>query len=226
MACRLYQTLAAGAASLCLWGVSSLDAPACAAEAYSEDVVKAAYLYRFAGYINWPEREAPDTPFIVDVLGAPGVARELRRLLPTHPINNRVAQVREITGSGDWGDAQIVYVAAGHAQSLRTLNPVPGVHSMLLVTDEEEGLRDGGVVNFVTVDRNVRFEVSLAAADRWGLKISSELLGVAIRVQGIGRHSHLGCMRLNDAVEIAGPCESRIVRQAAPIGMRHPGTGA
>ncbi len=63
---------------------------------------------------------------------------------------------------------------------------------MLLVTDEEEGLEVGSVVNFLTIDRNVRFEVSLLAADHWGLKISSALLGVAIRVQGARRRPGAG----------------------------------
>jgi hypothetical protein len=53
-----------------------------------------------------------------------------------------------------------------------------------LVTDDNGGLSDGSAINFLTIDRNVRFEISLSAAERWGLKISSELLSVAIRVQG------------------------------------------
>ncbi len=146
--------------------------------------MKAAYLYRFAGYIDWPDRGSVETPFIIDVLGAPGIVQELRRLLPGHPVNGRVAQVREITDARDLGSARIVYVAAGHADLLRSLLPQASSASMLLVTDEEGGLSSGSTLNFLTVDRNVRFEVSLTAAQRCGLKISSELLGVAIRVQG------------------------------------------
>jgi hypothetical protein len=55
---------------------------------------------------------------------------------------------------------------------------------MLPVTDEDDGLNQGSVLNFVTVNRRVRFEVSLTAADRLRLKISSELLAVAVRVRG------------------------------------------
>ena len=57
------------------------------------------------------------------------------------------------------------------------------------VTDEDDGLNQGSVLNFVTVNRRVRFEVSLTAADRLRLKISSELLAVAVRVRGAPRHS-------------------------------------
>jgi hypothetical protein len=183
---RLGRTAAAGTVFGIL-AMSTLVPPLFAADAYSEDAIKAAYLYRFAGYVHWPEPGPSNAPFTIDVLGSPGIAKELRRLLPGHLINNRSPQVREITGTRDLGTAQMVYVGAGRAHLLRSLVPVPGRASMLLVTDEEEGLTAGSTLNFLTVDRSVRFEVSLTAADRWGLKISSELLGVALRVQGSQR---------------------------------------
>jgi hypothetical protein len=194
MARYLGRSAAAGAVFGIL-ALSALTSPLFAADAYPEDAIKAAYLYRFAGYVSWPEPGPGNAPFTIDVLGAPGVAKELRRLLPGHLIGNRAPQVREITGLRDLGTAQMVYVGAGRAHLLHSLVPVPGHGAMLLVTDEEEGLTAGSTLNFLSVDRNVRFEVSLTAADRWGLKISSELLGVAIRVQGTqgqqqGRSAH------------------------------------
>jgi hypothetical protein len=167
--------------------------PARAAETYSPDVVKAAYLFRFAGYVDWPERMPAGTPFIIAVLGAPGVARELRHLLPGHPINGLTPEVREITGAKDLGKPQILYVGEGRAEYLRTAMPAAELASVLVVTDEEGGLNAGSALNFITIDRRVRFEVSLTAADRSGLKISSDLLGVAVRVQGGGRQSRDAC---------------------------------
>ncbi len=207
--------LARVGAVFALLATSSLSSPTPAAEPHSEDAVKAAYLYRFAGYIDWPERRSLDTPFVIDVLGAPGIARELRRLLPGHPIRDRVAQVREITGSDDVGNARIVYVAAGHTALLRTLIPQASSASMLLVTDEENGLSAGSTLNFVTIDRNVRFEASLSAAARSGLKISSELLGVAIRVQGREGQSFLRCGPSSNIDEIRGICEPRMAHQGS-----------
>jgi hypothetical protein len=160
-----------------------------AAEAPSEDAVRAAYLYRFAGYVAWPDGAAADAPFVIDVMDSPAMARELRRILASHSINGRMTLVREVSRLQDVGNAQILYVAEGRAQLLRELRP-QGRSALLLVTAEEGGLGDGSVINFLTVDSNVRFEVSLAAAERWGLKISADLLGVAVRVQG--GHGQLG----------------------------------
>jgi hypothetical protein len=202
------------AAILGLLAISFFPSSARAAE-HSEDAVKAAYLYRFAGYIGWPEQGSVEAAFTIDILGAPGIARELRRLLPGHPINGHVAEVREVTGNHDLGNAQIVYIAAGHADLLRTLAPRASGASMLLVTDEEGGLSSGSTLNFLTIDRNVRFEVSLTAAERWGLKISSELLGVAIRVQGRAGQSFLGCGPPNGIDAIHGPCGPRVADQGS-----------
>jgi hypothetical protein len=167
--------------------------PAWSAETYSPDVVKAAYLVRFAGYVDWPDQVPAGTPFIIAILGAPGVARELRHLLPGHPVHGLNAEVREISGAQDLGKPQILYVGEGRAEYLRTAVPAGQLASVLVVTDEEGGLNAGSALNFLTIDRRVRFEVSLTAADRSGLKISSDLLGVAVRVRGGGRQSRDSC---------------------------------
>ena len=181
----------AGVALLSIFGGLAIGcSPVLAADSYSEDSVKAAYLYRFAGYIDWPADAAAGAPFTIAVLGAPGVAGELQRLLPGHPIKGGIAQVRQIKNAQDVGAAKILYVGKGHADILRSLNSRTILRSILLVTDEEGGLDSGGVLNFLTIDRRVRFEISVNAADRAGLKISSELLSVAVRIHGDRRQTH------------------------------------
>jgi len=218
---RSSRSIKAAGAILGLLAISFYPGLARSAE-FSEDVVKAAYLYRFAGYIEWPARGSPDTPFTIDVLGAPGIARELRRLLPGHPINGRVAQVQEITGNRDLGNAQIVYIAAGHADLVRTLVPQSSDAAILVVTDEDGGLSAGSTLNFLTIDRNVRFEVSLSAAARWRLRISSDLLGVAIRVQGRTSQSYPGCGPSGDGDAVHGPCRPRLADRGHRIARSNP----
>jgi hypothetical protein len=159
---------------------------------YPEEAVKAAYLYRFAGFIEWPGASSPN-PFVIDVIGAPGIARELRRILPGRPIHGVPASVREIAPDQPLGPAQIVYIAPGQAKLARALEVQKGHGPMLVVTDQQGGLDAGAALNFVTVDHTVRFEVSLQAAHRWGVKISSELLQVAIRVQSSDERSLNRC---------------------------------
>jgi hypothetical protein len=177
------------AACLFCWAVSP---PVRAQSAHSEDSVKAAYIYRFTGYVDWPDDSIAGHPFVIDVYGDPGLAAALKRLLPGHPINKQPAEVREVSRIQDLGDAQMLYVGPGHADFLRAVAAHQG-RALLIVSDDEQGLDLGSVFNFVTVDNRVRFEVSLTAADRVGVRISSELLSVAIRVHGGRRQSDYFC---------------------------------
>jgi hypothetical protein len=173
--------------------------PVLGATAYSEESVKAAYLYRFTQYIGWPDAAPADVPFIIAVLDAPDVAAELRRILPNHRIKNAPAQVREIARVQDLGAAQMLYI--GSAQFDRIRNAVAALQGrpVLVVTDAERGLAAGSILNFVMLEHRVRFEVSLPAADRSRLRIGAELLGVATRVEAPDHRSGIA-KSLNDVV--------------------------
>jgi hypothetical protein len=165
--------------------------PVLSAPPYSEDSVKAAYLYRFTQYIEWPDA-ATSGSFTIAVLEAPDVAAELRRILPNHRIKNSSAQVREISRMQDLGSAQMLYIGAAQIDRVRNVIAQLTARPVLVVTDAERGLAAGSVVNFVMLEHRVRFEVSLAAADRSRLRISAELLGVATRVEPPDHHEAAG----------------------------------
>jgi YfiR/HmsC-like len=195
--------------------------PAPAADTSSDDAVKAAYLYRFAGYVDWPDAGPAGEPFTIAVLGSPSVARKLRHLVPGHLVNGRAVEVRQLKGPQHLGEPQILYVGAGRVDSLRSI-----IHSLrskptLLVTDAADGLDAGSAVNFLTIDNRVRFEVSLTAAERSHLKISADLLAVAVRVLGGHRQSREGCLPLNPPDDIEGGCVTRDARNRPALSRHH-----
>jgi hypothetical protein len=169
--------------------VFAATAPSSATQTYSEDSIKAAYLYRFTQYIEWPESPPAGEPFTIAVLNAPGIAQELQRLLPEHPIKNSAARVRTIARISELGAAQVLYIGRTPVDRLRSMIASIGAGSVLVVTDNEKALEFGSMVNFVTRERRVRFEISLTASDKSKFRISSELLGVAVRVLGGSRPS-------------------------------------
>jgi hypothetical protein len=151
---------------------------------FSADAVKAAFLYRFASYIDWPQDAPVEGPFVIAVYGAESVAQQLDELLPKMAVNNRPTLVRRVTRASDLDGVHILYVGPKEplARS-RSVREAAIQLPILIVTDHEQGLDAGGVINFIEGTRNVRFEVSLAAADRARLKIGSALLSVAARVE-------------------------------------------
>ncbi len=77
----------------------------------------------------------------------------------------------------------ILYVGPDLTSRSRSLRTAAIERPILIVTDDARGLDAGGIINFVEASRNVRFEISLIAADRARLKIDSALLSVAARVE-------------------------------------------
>ncbi len=77
----------------------------------------------------------------------------------------------------------ILYIGANAFARTRALRARAIERPILVVTEDENGIDGGGVINFIEVNRNLRFEISLNAADRSGLKINSALLSVAARVE-------------------------------------------
>jgi hypothetical protein len=147
------------------------------------DEVKAAYLYKFVSYIDWPEAafSGADDPLVIGVAGADGVYAELSRVLVGRSAHGRPLQARRVLPGDPVERVQMLYVGdldlarSPWAQRLRD-RPV------LLVTESPGGLDAGGALSFVLVQDRLRFEASLRAIDRAGLKVSSRLLALAQRV--------------------------------------------
>jgi hypothetical protein len=169
-------------AALILAGAWVCIAPASAAQ-FSVDAVKAAYLFRFAQYVEWPGVQAGDAPFVIAVTGAEDVAVHLERLLYGMTVNGHRALVRRVANAQDLDGVHILYIGSKAFARSRPLRAAAIERPILIVTDDQNGLDGGGVINFIEVNRNLRFEISLNAADRSGLKINASLLSVAARVE-------------------------------------------
>lgn len=172
---------------------------------YSEDAVKAVFLYRFTGFIDWPPSAQPGSEFRIAILGSDGVADALNRLLAGHLIKDKPAHVYKIKRAQDLGNADLVYVGSERIEDLTAVTTLVAERPVLIVSSQNGALEHGSAVNFLLVDQHVRFEVSLPAASRAGLRISSDLLSVATRVLAGG------------ASIIDLPTGTRLAREAAAI---------
>lgn len=164
-------------------------APAFAANDASavEYQVKAAYLYRMAEYVEWPSSafERPDEPIRVAVVGSDALAEILAGMLAGRTANHRGFVVRPAAVGDDIEGAHIVFVGRREAASLKKVLGSLKSRPVLTVTETPDGLDNGSVVNFVPLDNRIGFEISLGAAERNGLKLSSRLLAVARRVEKV-----------------------------------------
>lgn len=150
--------------------------------------VKAAFLYKFLGYAEFPPGAFFDgtSPVIIGVTGSEDLAAELARVVAGRTINNRPVIVRALRDTEVHVPLHLLFI--GGTDQARVGRLVrQATSSMLVVTECENGLQQGSVINFRIIEERVRFDVSLEAAERNGIKLSSRLLTVANRVQKGGQ---------------------------------------
>lgn len=160
------------------------EAPAADSPPVSESTLKAAFLYQFLGYVEWPAGAlpAPSAPFTIRVAGGDDIFRELRKSVKGRSAHGRPIEVKRLGSDDTLDGVQILFVGANQRARLADLVPSARRASVLVVTESEDALDDGSIINFLIADRRVRFEVSLVAAEQSGLAVSSRLLDVAQRV--------------------------------------------
>lgn len=164
--------------------------PAASAQQTSPETrIKAAFLYKFCLYVEWPEQAfaRPTDPIVIGVVDDVAIARELERVIVGRDVRQRPLQVRffrsEADPVADPAGVHLLFVGPS-ARATRTqwrerLEGSP----VLLVTEGPSGLDSGSSVNFVVEGDRVRFDISLIAADAHQLRIRSQLLSVARQVR-------------------------------------------
>jgi len=167
-------------ACLCMMWTSTLTAST-DGSVIPAPAVRAAYLYRFTAYIEWPDIHS--RTFTIAVLRDDEVADSLSTMLLDRSIKNLPLQVRKIKQVKELDDAQMLYIGSGFTGDLRKTIEAINHKPVLIVSSRPNALDAGSAINFIEIDNRIRFETSIAAVERSGLKIAPELLSVAARVQ-------------------------------------------
>jgi hypothetical protein len=158
------------------------------AQTYAEEEIKAAYIYHFGTYVDWPESgegEPDDGAITIAVLGDERVYDQLSRYLPGRTIANRDVRIREILSVDTLGDEEILFIGYEKNRQLDAILSAAQAPGRLIVTDTTLGLRPGAAINFRRADDRVRFEIAQTTAAAANLTLSSRLLASAVSVDGV-----------------------------------------
>lgn len=150
----------------------------------SEYQVKAAYLYNFGKFVNWPADAAATSDFEVCVLGADPFGPLLDATVSDSTINGKRVIARRIAHAQDAAGCRVLFIAASESPRLGGDLAVLSKLHVLTVSDNPHFLERGGAIQFMFEGDRVRFAVNLTAAQEAGLTLSSELLKVATKVVG------------------------------------------
>jgi hypothetical protein len=150
----------------------------------SEYRVKAAYLYGFGRFVDWPTSApaAGGNAFVVCVLGDDPFGRLLDDVASDAVMKDKPVAIRRIARVEESGSCHTVFIGASEEARLGRILDSLGERPVLTVSDAPGFAQRGGMIGFFLDDNRVRFTVNLAATQDAGLRMNSELLRVAANI--------------------------------------------
>jgi YfiR/HmsC-like len=156
----------------------------CEAQSTTEYQVKAAYLFNFIRFVEWPDAPPADTPskWTIGVVGNSPVSDELSKLVESKSILGRELQVKTFQATGNLRACNILFISESEKKRLPAILAGLRGSSVMTVADMEHFIDEGGMVQFVVEDARVRISIDVGATGRARLKVSSKLLALALAV--------------------------------------------
>lgn len=161
-------------------------APPCRAQAPDASAIKADMVCNLAKFVTWPDGLIAQNrgQLVVAIFGEDDLAVTLASVLSTRSVNGKPIFVRFARRAQDCKGAQIVYIASSESVHTEELLGFLNGSPTITLADSDGFAQRGGMVNFTGAPPRVRFEISLARAEKSGLRISSRLLAIAHVVDG------------------------------------------
>jgi len=161
----------------------------CADQTATEYQVKAAYLFNFLKFVEWPDDPGADPhgKWVIGFVGDSPIADELMRLVAGKNVLGRELEVRKFHGSDNLRECNILFISETEKKHLPPILAELRGSAVLTVADMNNFVGSGGMVQFVVEDARVRLAIDVGATSRARLKVSSKLLSLATVTAGMER---------------------------------------
>jgi hypothetical protein len=147
--------------------------------------VKAAFLYNFAKFVEWPGGafENQSESLVVCVLGEDPFGRALDEVVGGKKIDGRALAVRRISDARQAKGCRMLFVSSSEPRSVLSVLAILNEAGVLTVGESDSPASAGMIINFILDGGKIRFAINTAAAERGKLRFSSRLLSLAIIVK-------------------------------------------
>jgi hypothetical protein len=154
-------------------------------QSVAEYDVKAAFLFNFAKFIQWPPNtfKSPVDPIAICVLGPNPFGAALSDAIKGKAVEGRSLSLRQIADDEPVSNCHILFVNPSQRKRFQTIAGSMKSAAVLTVGESQGFADDGGIINFKLDNGRVRFEINVEAAERAHLYISSKLLSLAQNVR-------------------------------------------
>jgi hypothetical protein len=153
----------------------------------NEYSLKAAFVYQFPQFVDWPAAAWEGAPHVELCVPRPHpIGPEVALLARGESLHGRPYTVREVEPGDSITSCHVLFVAATPARSVAERLRAAAARPVLTVGEGDGFLESGGIIRLRVVDRRIRFDVDVVNAQRAGLRISSQLLNLAQSIRGGG----------------------------------------
>ena len=149
-----------------------------AAETASDAAVKAAFIFSFAKFTEWPAL-APGAPIVACVANDDDIASALVTIVRSEAIGGHAIVVWKREDDGAWDGCHVLYVADGAIRRFAAVAPKIRSMPLLTVSAGRGFSQQGGMIELYVESGRLRFAINLDTVERSGLHVSSRLLGLA-----------------------------------------------
>lgn len=142
---------------------------------------KAAFIFNFTRYIEWPSSYNPGE-FVIGILGKDSeLSSELNKIASTKNVAGKSIKIENYASASGIGNCNILFVCSSHTGQIGSALGNIGNKNILLVSDSPGSIGKGSAINFVFNNNKLGFEIKSAVAKQKGLKVSSSLENLAAR---------------------------------------------
>lgn len=151
------------------------------AQAPSDEAqIKAAFVYNFLKFVEWPADSfrGPQDAFVVAIIGVGPTADATERFLQSKKVGERPLLVRRLRWDQSLAGLDAAFVAERDEKKLRRVLDAAAIATVLTIGEGKDFATRGGVIALLIEDRKVRFDIDTGAAHMAGLRVSSKLLAL------------------------------------------------
>jgi len=151
-----------------------------AAQVSREYEIKAAFLYKFTQFVEWPAEAIPAASSTINicVLGEDPFGRTLESIMDKI-VGGRKLTIRRLTQLEGGPSCHVLFISSSERKRMKEVVTSLGTSSVLTVGDMDRFAELGGMINLVTEQNRVRFDINVEAAEHARLKLDSRLLNLA-----------------------------------------------
>jgi len=150
----------------------------------SEYEVKAAFLYNFTKFVEWPQDAfySAGEPLTICIIGSDPFGSGID-FIKTKTVNNRRLEIRRLGEPADTRECRVLFISPSEKMRMQEILNAVKEQDILTVSDIVGFAHYGGIIELYVKDRKVRFRINAAAARKHRLKIGSQLLELAEKEQ-------------------------------------------